>query len=140
MFSLSRGGFAPKKLGELNKRQVPTKALFASIIGIVIATVFSIFKPESALSLMISISSFGAMFAWFMIFITHLFFRKKYKAKDGEKLPVRMIGYPYLTILGAVLLASVVLSTWFSPDFKATLLVGFPWLLFISICYFVWKK
>lgn len=51
-----------------------------------------------------------------------------------------MIGYPYLTILGAVLLASVVLSTWFSPDFKATLLVGFPWLIFISICYYIWKR
>ncbi|WP_249646034.1 MULTISPECIES: amino acid permease [unclassified Lysinibacillus] len=140
MFSLSRGGFAPKQLGKLNKRQVPTRALLASVIGIIIATAFSIFKPESALSLMISISSFGAMFAWFMIFITHLFFRKKYKPIDGEKLPVRMIGYPYLTILGAVLLASVVLSTWFSPDFKATLLVGFPWLIFISICYYIWKR
>lgn len=140
VFSLSRGGFAPKKLGELNKRQVPTKALFASVIGIVIAAAFSIFKPESALSLMISISSFGAMFAWFMIFITHLFFRKKYKAVDGEKLPVRMIGYPYLTILGAVLLASVVLSTWFSPDFRPTLLVGFPSLLVISIGYIVWRR
>lgn len=140
MFSLSRGGFAPKILGKLNKKSVPSIALFTSVIGIVFATIFTVVKPDSAFALMISLSSFGAMFAWFMIFVTHLFFRRKWNATNGRKLPVRMIGFPYLTILGAVLLASVVLSTWFSPDFKATLTLGFPWLIFISICYFIWKR
>lgn len=140
MFSLSRGGYAPKLLGKLNKKSVPSIALFASVIGIVIATIFTVVKPDAAFATMISLSSFGAMFAWFMIFVTHLFFRRKWNATNGRKLPVRMIGFPYLTIFGAVLLASVVLSTWFSPDFRATLTLGFPWLLFISICYFIWKK
>ncbi|MEG0439838.1 MAG: amino acid permease [Solibacillus sp.] len=140
MFSLSRGGFAPKILGKLNKKSVPSIALFTSVIGIVFATIFTVVKPDSAFALMISLSSFGAMFAWFMIFVTHLFFRRKWNATNGRKLPVRMIGFPYLTILGAVLLASVVLSTWFSPDFKATLTLGFPWLIFISVCYFIWKR
>lgn len=53
---------------------------------------------------------------------------------------MRMIGYPYLSVLGAVLLASVVLSTWFQPEFKDTLRLGFPWLILITICYFIWKK
>ncbi|MGE7024031.1 amino acid permease [Solibacillus cecembensis] len=140
MFSLSRGGFAPKILGKLNKKSVPSIALFTSVIGIVFATIFTVVKPDSAFALMISLSSFGAMFAWFMIFVTHLFFRRKWNSTNGRKLPVRMIGFPYLTILGAVLLASVVLSTWFSPDFKATLTLGFPWLIFISVCYFIWKR
>jgi len=140
MFSLSRGGYAPKVLGKLNSKSVPSVALFASVIGIAIATIFTVVRPDAAFATMISLSSFGAMFAWFMIFITHLFFRKKWNETNGRKLPVRMIGYPYLTIFGAVLLASVVLSTWFSPDFKATLTLGFPWLIFITACYFLWKK
>lgn len=140
MFSLSRGGFAPKVFGKLNKKSVPTMALYVSIIGIFIATIFTVVKPDTAFATMISLSSFGAMFAWFMIFVTHLFFRKKWNESNGHKLPVRMIGYPYLTIFGALLLATVVLSTWFSPDFRATLTLGFPWLIFITICYFLWKK
>ncbi|MFJ7668052.1 amino acid permease [Lysinibacillus sp. NPDC097195] len=140
MFSLSRGGYAPKVLGKLNRKNVPSVALFASVIGIAIATIFTVVKPDAAFATMISLSSFGAMFAWFMIFITHLFFRKNWNETNGRKLPVRMIGYPYLTIFGAVLLASVVLSTWFSPDFKATLTLGFPWLIFITVCYFLWKR
>ncbi|CAM5779564.1 MULTISPECIES: amino acid permease [Brevibacillus] len=140
VFSLSRGGFAPKKLGELSKKGVPVKALALSTIGIAIATIVGMVVPDSSFAVMISLSSFGAMFAWFMVFVTHLFFRRKWEQMGGRKLPVRMIGYPYLSVLGAVLLASVVLSTWFQPEFKDTLRLGFPWLILITICYFIWKK
>ncbi|GIN85945.1 amino acid permease [Heyndrickxia sporothermodurans] len=140
MFSLSRAGYAPKMFGKLNKKKVPAFALATSAIGIALATIYSVVSPDTALVAMISISSFGAMFAWFMIFITHLFFRKTWTKIGGHKLPVRMIGYPYLTILGAVLLLAVVVSTWFSPMFKDTLILGFPWLILITAVYFIWKK
>ena len=140
MFSLSRAGFAPKRFGKLSKRAVPTAALATSAIGIAIATLYSVISPSTAFATMISISSFGAMFTWFMIFVTHLYFRKQWDRMGGRQLPVRMIGYPYLTILGAVLLLLVVLSTWYSPDFKATLILGIPWLIIITIAYFIWKK
>lgn len=140
VFSLSRAGFAPAKLGELSKKGVPVKALALSTIGIAIASYINIVAPDKSFVVMISLSSFGAMFAWFMVFVTHLFFRHKWEAMGGRKLPVRMIGYPYLTICGAVLLAAVVLSTWFQPEFKDTLTMGFPLLLLITIAYFIWKK
>lgn len=140
MFSLSRAGYAPKPFGKLNKKKVPTLALATSAIGIALATIYSIVSPSTALVSMISISSFGAMFAWFMIFVTHFFFRKTWNQIGGRKLPIRMMGYPYLTILGAVLLLAIVLSTWFSPMFKDTLVLGFPWLLLITVAYFIWKK
>lgn len=140
VFSLSRGGFAPAKLGELSKKGVPVKALALSTIGIAIASIINIVAPDQSFVVMISLSSFGAMFAWFMVFVTHLFFRRKWEKMGGRKLPVRMIGYPYLTIVGAVLLACVVLSTWFQPEFKDTLTMGFPLLIVITIAYFIWKK
>lgn len=140
VFSLSRAGFAPAKLGDLSKKGVPLKALALSTIGIAIASYINIVAPDQSFVVMISLSSFGAMFAWFMIFVTHLFFRRKWEQMGGRKLPVRMIGYPYLTIFGAALLACVVLSTWFQPEFKDTLTMGFPLLILISIAYFIWKK
>ena len=51
-----------------------------------------------------------------------------------------MIGFPYLTIAGAVLLFLVVVSTWYSPDFHETLKYGIPWLIILTISYFIWKK
>ncbi|WP_026677961.1 amino acid permease [Fictibacillus gelatini] len=140
MFSLSRAGYAPQSFGMLSRKGVPVMALALSTIGIAIAAIYTIVSPETAFMGMISVSSFGAMFAWFMIFVTHLFFRRRWNQMGGGKLPVRMIGYPYLTVIGAVLLALVVLSTWFSPDFKATLTLGFPFLIAVTIAYFIWKK
>jgi len=82
---------------------------------------------------------FGAIFTWFMVFVSHLYFRKKWELEGGRKLPVKMLGFPYLTILGGALLLSLLISTWFTP-FKNTLQFGIPWLLFLTIVYFVWGK
>ncbi|RXT13488.1 amino acid permease [Ammoniphilus sp. CFH 90114] len=139
MFSLSRAGYAPKKFGELSNKGVPTKALILSTLGIAIAAVVQTIAPESSYMIMMGISMFGAMFTWFMIFVTHLFFRKTWVALGNAQLPVRMVGYPYLTLLGAVLMLSIIVTTWFN-DFRMTLVVGIPWLIFISLAYLGWKK
>ncbi len=138
MFSLARGKHAPSFLGKLNKSGVPTKALAVSSTGIFIAAGVHGLLPGSSYAFMMGISMFGAMFTWLMIFISHLFFRGKWEKAGGRKLPVRMIGFPYLTILGAVLLFSLMITSWFT-DFKIMLQFGIPWLLFLAVAYFVSK-
>ena len=71
MFSLSRAGYAPRRFGVLDRRGVPVQALLLSSLGIALATVMSVLAPKSAFVLMIAVSSFGAMFTWMMIFVTH---------------------------------------------------------------------
>lgn len=139
MFSLARGKNAPVTLGKVNKKGVPTKALAVSTIGIFIAAGVNALLPGSSYAFMMGISMFGAMFTWLMVFISHLFFRRKWEKSGGRTLPVRMIGFPYLTILGAILLFSLMVTTWFT-DFKIMLQFGIPWLLFLSVAYFVLKK
>lgn len=139
MFSLSRGNHAPAFLGKLNKKGVPTSALIVSTLGIFLAAGVNTLLPGSSYAFMMGISMFGAMFTWFMIFVSHLYFRRKWEGIGGRKLPVRMIGYPYLTILGAVLLLGLMITTWFT-DFKIMLQFGIPWLLFLSVAYFIMKK
>ncbi|GMX61206.1 amino acid permease [Paenibacillus elgii] len=139
MFSLSRGNHAPVFLGKINSKGVPISALAVSTLGIFIAAAINAMLPDSSYALMMGISMFGALFTWFMVFISHLFFRKKWVKMGGRQLPVRMPGFPYLTILGVVLLGSLMISTWFT-GFKIMLQFGIPWLLFLSAAYLVWKK
>lgn len=73
MFSLSRAGFAPKSMGALSKNGIPLNALLLSSSGIALATLLNVVYPESSFTLMMAISMFGAIFTWFMIFLTHLF-------------------------------------------------------------------
>ncbi|WP_019120424.1 amino acid permease [Brevibacillus massiliensis] len=139
MFSLAQGNHAPAFLGKTSRKGVPVSALAVSTLGIIIAAGINAILPDSSYAMMMGISMFGAMFTWLMVFVSHLFFRKKWMEMGGRQLPVKMLGFPYLTILGAVLLFGLMVSTWFT-DFKIMLQFGIPWLLFLSAAYFVWKK
>ncbi|OIK08717.1 amino acid permease [Bacillus sp. MUM 13] len=139
IFSLSREGSAPAVFGRVNKHAVPKNALAVSTAGIFLAAIISALKPDTSYSFMMGISMFGAIFTWFMIFISHLFFRQQWERNGGRKLPVRMMGYPYLPLLGAFLLLCLIVTTWFT-DFKILLQFGVPWLLFLSLIYWIGKQ
>ncbi|MGG1676064.1 amino acid permease [Neobacillus sp. NRS-1170] len=139
VFSLSRSNFAPAFLGKLNKKGVPGAALAVSTLGIIVAAVVSALFPGTSYAFMMGISMFGALFTWLMVFVSHLFFRRMWEKSGGRKLPVKMMGFPYLTILGAVLLVSLMITTWFT-DFKILLQFGIPWLVFLCVAYFFFHK
>jgi L-asparagine transporter-like permease len=139
MFSLSRAGYAPRRFGVLNRRGVPVQALLLSSLGIALATVLSVLAPKSAFVLMIAISSFGAMFTWMMIFVTHYAFRRA-RERSGAPLRFRMPGYPATTLLGAALMAAVLLTTAFTDPFRLTLVFGLPFLAALVAWYRLWYR
>ncbi len=132
MFSLSRAGFAPRRFGALNARGVPLPALLLSSIGIALAAVLYILFPATAFTLMMSVSMFGALFTWLMIFITHLRFRR---AHAGTPLAFRMPGFPITTLVGIALLAAILLTTPFIPAFRMTLVYGLPFLALLTAIF-----
>jgi AAT family amino acid transporter len=140
MFSLSRGGYAPARFGRLRKSGVPVDALILSCIGIGIATILSVWQPQRAFVLMMSISIFGAIFTWFMIFVTHWFFRRRWAAQGDAPRPFRMWGFPWLTLLGAALLLAVMLATPFTNLFAMTLVTGIPFLTLLTVIYLIWYR
>jgi L-asparagine transporter-like permease len=84
---------------------------------------------------MVSISSFGAMFTWMMIFVTHYAFRNARTAAGQAPLTFRMWGFPLTTLLGAALMAAVLLTTAFTSAFRMTLVFGLPFLAILSLIY-----
>ena len=134
MFSLARAGHAPRRFGVLNARGVPVQALLLSSLGIALAAAVSVLAPKSAYILMVSISSFGAMFTWMMIFVTHYAFRRA-RVRSGAPLKLALPGFPFTTLLGAALMAAVLLTTAFTPAFGATLRFGLPFLGALYLLY-----
>jgi L-asparagine transporter-like permease len=135
MFSLSRAGDAPRRFGVLNARGVPVQALLLSSIGIALAVVLSVLAPKSAFILMVSTSSFGALFTWMMIFVTHYAFRKAHVSSGAPPLRFRMLGFPVTTLLGAALMAAVLLTTAFTSAFRMTLVFGLPFIAILGLIY-----
>lgn len=140
VFSLSRGGYAPAWFGRVSPRGTPLNALLISAAGLAIAAAVAMLYPDSAYVYLFGIALFGGLFVWLMIFITHLFFRRRWEAAGGARLPVRMIGYPYTSILGALALLAILLTSWEVEGMRVTLLAGLPWLAFISLAYVLWRR
>jgi L-asparagine transporter-like permease len=140
MFSLSRAGYAPEKLGNINNSGVPMNALMLSSVGIAIATLINVIAPEKSFEIMMAIAMFGAMFTWFMIFVTHWFFRRRRAAEKAPALAFNMWGFPYLTVLGAVFVLACMLTTPFTGVFEMTLKMGIPFLIVLAILYNVWYR
>ena len=134
LFSLARAGYAPAALGRLSRAGVPIAALFVSSAGIVVAAVMYTLYSTAAFTLIFSISIFGALFAWLMIFVTHLAFRRQHRATPGE---FRMLGAPWTTLLGAALLVAVFITSIFTPGFHSMLFYGIPFLALLTVLYWL---
>jgi AAT family amino acid transporter len=139
LFSLSRGGYAPAALGRLNKRGMPVAAVLASSVGMAAALVLSHLFKNTAFVFMIGVAFFGGPFVWIMTLLTHLAFRRTTSRAQKNILRFAPPG-PWSSLFGLVALLAVLISTWWVPSFHITLLAGPPWLLFITLCYFAWKR
>jgi L-asparagine transporter-like permease len=136
IFSLARGRYAPAALGRLSKRGTPVAALLVSSLGMLVALLLELRFQETAYLRMLGAAFFGGLFVWGMIFATHLVFRRRYPGMPAFRAP----GYPWTSLAGLVAVAGVAASTWWVPGMRITLLVGLPWLAFLSLYYFLWTR
>jgi L-asparagine transporter-like permease len=139
VFSLARAGYAPAAFGRVNRQGTPLPALLASAGGLAGATALAVWNPKNAYVTLFGVSLFGGLYAWLMIFLTHLRFRRAWDASGGARLPVRMWGFPYTSWLGAALLAAIMLTTWWVEGMDGALKVGLPWLAALTVGYWTWK-
>lgn len=134
MFSLARGGDAPSVLGRLRANGAPVNALLLSTGGIAVAAIVYTVIPGNAFTFMISLSMFGAMFTWMMIFVTHWFFRRSLR-RAGSRPAFRVPGSGVGAVVGAGLMLAIMVTTLFTEAFRMTLVIGVPTLLVVLAGY-----
>ena len=140
MFSLARSGHAARALGRLNASGSPRLALLVSGIGVPLALISEHWAPRSAFLWLIGSSLCGGMVAWCVALSAHISFRRRLSPEDLAALPMRAPGGALLSAigLGGILLA--VLSTWWVPQTRITIVSGLPYLAILSLAYFVMRK
>jgi AAT family amino acid transporter len=138
LFSLSRGGYAPKRLGHVNKKTgVPLPALLVSSAGLLIAIILNVLTP-TAFNDLFGIAIFGGIFVWIMIFITFLRFRPRMK---HVQLPFRAPLFPVVPIVGAVLLTAILITMMTDSNWVSAWYFGAPFIILCGIIYFlVWGR
>lgn len=137
LFSLSRGGFAPPLLGKLSKRGMPVAAVLVSSAGMAAAMVLSF--QHKAFLFLINVAFFGGPFAWLITLATHIAFRRKMSREGRRIIQIGPRGM-WSSAAGIAALVAILISTWWIPDFHLALLAGPPWLVFLTVCYFIWRK
>jgi L-asparagine transporter-like permease len=125
MFSLARGGYAPRAWGELSSNGTPVRALLVSAAGLGLALLISFIYPQSAFVYLFGISLFGGLYAWLVIFVTHVFFRRR-----------QITG----SVCGALLITAILLTTWWVEGMRITLISGLPWLGVLYVVYFLVER
>lgn len=135
IFSLSRGGYAPRLLGKLNRSGVPVAAILASGAGIMVSAALSRLTPL-AYNYLFGIALFDAIIVWMIILASHMVFRSRHKQMA---LTVRAPFFPFLQIAGLLLLGALVITMGLDPAWNLSWIVGVPWLVLITAVYFVWK-
>jgi L-asparagine transporter-like permease len=140
LFSLSRSGYAPARLGELSASGSPHVGLSLSAFGVLVAIVVQEYAPESAYLYIVGASLFGGMLAWWITLLAHISFRQKARNEDLDKLPLRVPGGKWLSIIGFVALTICVLSTAWVPATRITVISGPIYLLLLTIAYLAVRR
>src|SRR6202789_658947 len=136
LFSLSRGGYAPRFLGRLRKDGTPITPILLSGACILIAAGISKLTPL-AYNYLFGVALFDAMIVWILILLSHLSFRRRHRAED---LPVRMPWFPFVQIAGLVLLCALLVTMGLDKEtWRISWIVGIPWLAVVSVVYFILK-
>jgi AAT family amino acid transporter len=135
LFSLSRGHYAPQRLGSLSDRGIPVAAVLISGTCILVAAGVSIVTPN-AYGYLLGVALFAAILVWMIILMSHLSFRRHHLASE---LPVRMPLFPWMQYAGLLMLAAILLTMGLDPNLYLSWVYGVPWLILISAAYFLWR-
>jgi L-asparagine transporter-like permease len=135
LYSLGRGGYAPKWMGKVSSHGVPHRALVASTAGIIAAILLAIFAPKNAFLMLYGTAVAGMLFVWLVILNTHLRFRKAISSERLLSLPMRLRAHPFFTVLGILLLVAISATTFFVDGLQWSVPAFLVFLAIISLLY-----
>lgn len=142
LWSLSNEGTIPKNFQKTNKNGVPTLALFASMLGGILALVSSKVAADTVYLVLVSISGLAVVIVWMAIAVAELNFRKSF-IKEGHQLSELRYRTPWYPIVPYFAFFASLLSClliWFDPTQRVALYYTIP---FVALCYllhYIWRK
>ncbi|GAA4516611.1 amino acid permease [Brevibacterium yomogidense] len=129
-YSLAQRGMAPRRLGTLNERAVPTAGVWMSVAFGFVAVGLNYFWAEEVLDLLLNIVGSTLIVTWLSAIVSHLILRTRAE-RAGEKLPLTMWLFPYLSWATLVGLVAIIVLGFTVADVRGQLLATFG--LFVAL-------
>ncbi|RJO98944.1 amino acid permease [Exiguobacterium sp. RIT452] len=146
LWSLSDQRMITPFFSKLNASGVPTRAVFFSMLGGLLALFSSVYAPGSVYIALVSISGLAVVVVWMSISASQFMFRRRYlqEGNDLNDLVYRTPWYPLVPIVSFLMCLASLIGIAFDPTQRVALYFGVP---FIALCYVVhhltkksWKR
>lgn len=134
LYGLATNGEAPKGLAKLSKRGVPVRGIFLSSGITLIVVAANYFFPEKVFMYFLSVATAASLISWFMIAVTHIFFKKRCKA-EGKDTKFKSILYPFTNIICILFLFGILALMFTIPDMQLAAAVVPVWVVVLWIGY-----
>ena len=138
LFSMARTGWAPARLGQLNKQGSPKLAVLISSYGIVVALVMEKYAPRDAFEFILRAAFFGMMLSWIVSLASHISFRRRATPELLQTLPLRSPLGGWGSIVGFTVICAVILKGWW--DSRVNLVSGVLYLLLLTAAWWMIKR
>ncbi|WP_110955501.1 amino acid permease [Anaerosinus massiliensis] len=136
LYTLAKNGQAPKFLGEVSSKGVPSNSIKITIGCLLIGVFFNYMYPNSKLFVYIySASILPGMASWIVLCISQIKFRRKWKTAM-PKHPFKSVFFPISNYITLIFLLLVLVGMWFNEDTRGGLIAGAAFCVFITICYY----
>ena len=106
IYSLSERGEAPRLFASTTRRQVPLAAVGISVSFGFVAAILELLFPGQVLKALLNLVGSTCLVVWGIALVSQLILRRR-ADRDGTVLPLRMKGFPALTIFALLLLGGI---------------------------------
>lgn len=115
LLSLSERKIAPRMVQVRSRHRTPYVAVIGSVFLCSIAVVMNYVAPDLVMPLLLNAVGSTLLVTWGFIIVSQLILRLRADKDPRVVLPVRMPGFPYLSLLALAMLAGIVVLALFDP-------------------------
>lgn len=137
LFNLAQQGESPKSFGRVTKNGVPGTAIIVSAVVLLFGVYLNYMKADKVFTYVTSVATFGALWTWGTILITHISSRKKMSGQEKQNLTFKMPFFPLTSYFALAFLLFVMVVLGFSPDTRIALIVGPIWIILLVVLYYI---
>ncbi|NNP70247.1 amino acid permease [Acinetobacter sp. Ac_5812] len=139
LLGLAQQGNAPKFLKKINKRGIPTNAVYVSAFVTVLCVLLNYAFPEKAFGLLMMLVVAAIVINWVVISWTHLKFRKAMQAQ-GLTTKFPSIAYPFSNYLCIIFMLSILVVMSLTADMRIAVMMIPAWILCLMLAYYLKQR
>ncbi|RQS65090.1 amino acid permease [Burkholderia sp. Bp8963] len=139
LYNLALQKQAPALFARISRNGIPAVALVFSCACSLVGVFLNYVSPKQVFVWLTAVSTFGALWTWGIILVSHYRFRKTLQMLDLSKLPCRVPLFPYCNALAMAFLLIVIALMAAFADTRIAVIVGPIWIAMVTAIFYATK-